>query len=372
MARIRYLKPDFFKDEDLCELPFKTRLLYAGLWCLADREGRLEDRPRRIKAEVFPYDKYMDINKMLDELTKPKKVSNQPFILRYSVEGRGYIQIVTFHQHQRPHPSEYKSNIPSPEGMLPPDNSPPSPAIRKTIYERDKYVCQYCGEDLNNEPHKICLDYINPITRGGTNNEDNIVTSCKKCFARKTNRFPEEAGMNRPVVTSNVSENDGINDGGSTGGQQSVSEAGQEGRGKRNKGRGKGEEGKREEKSRGSGNGQRHVDEEERKKAEKAKREIKKKYGFDLNKLIGKLNKERRAMGKTTTLVVPHAVIVSVCNAYVAQRERVANEFAWFLTVLEAESKNFYARESVQEAQAFKSQETFCIGEILKSMQESC
>jgi hypothetical protein len=33
-----------------------VRLLFTGLWCLADREGRLEDRPAEIKAEIFSYD----------------------------------------------------------------------------------------------------------------------------------------------------------------------------------------------------------------------------------------------------------------------------------------------------------------------------
>ena len=56
MPRIRYLKPCFFKDEDIASLPHQTRLLYQGLWVLADKEGRLEDRPKRIKAEIFPYE----------------------------------------------------------------------------------------------------------------------------------------------------------------------------------------------------------------------------------------------------------------------------------------------------------------------------
>lgn len=56
MARIRYLKPDFFKDEDLAEHPFWIRLLFQGLWNIADREGRLEDRIKRINVDVFPYD----------------------------------------------------------------------------------------------------------------------------------------------------------------------------------------------------------------------------------------------------------------------------------------------------------------------------
>jgi len=62
MPRIRYLKPDFFKDEDLAEHPYWIRLLFAGLWGIADKDGRLEDRIKRIKAEIFPYDT-VDIEK---------------------------------------------------------------------------------------------------------------------------------------------------------------------------------------------------------------------------------------------------------------------------------------------------------------------
>ena len=56
MARARNIKPSFFTNEDLVELPFEDRLLFIGLWTLADREGRLEDRPKRIKMAVFPAD----------------------------------------------------------------------------------------------------------------------------------------------------------------------------------------------------------------------------------------------------------------------------------------------------------------------------
>jgi len=69
MARIRYLKPEFFKDEDLAVLLYETRLFFAGLWGLADKSGRLEDRPARLKAEIFPYDN-IDPENMLQQLTR--------------------------------------------------------------------------------------------------------------------------------------------------------------------------------------------------------------------------------------------------------------------------------------------------------------
>lgn len=106
MSRSRNLKPGFFKNEDLAELPFEVRILYQGLWCLADREGRMEDRPKRIKAEVFPYDD-VDVNVGLSML------ADSGFIVRYETDGGQYIQVLTFLKHQNPHCKEAPSTIPA-------------------------------------------------------------------------------------------------------------------------------------------------------------------------------------------------------------------------------------------------------------------
>jgi hypothetical protein len=108
MARARNIKPGFFKNEYLAECEHGARLLFAGLWCLADREGRLEDRPMRIKADLFPYEA-VTIEKWLAELQK------RGFLVRYEVKGCKYIQILNFKKHQNPHIHEQKSTIPAPE-----------------------------------------------------------------------------------------------------------------------------------------------------------------------------------------------------------------------------------------------------------------
>jgi hypothetical protein len=110
------VKPDFFKDEDLGVFPFWVRLLYEGLWIYADREGRLENRPIKLKAEIFPYDK-VNIQSGLDLLSQPKKFNprHPPFILLYENNGDKYIQILNFHKHQTPHYTEKPSVIPPPE-----------------------------------------------------------------------------------------------------------------------------------------------------------------------------------------------------------------------------------------------------------------
>jgi len=117
MARSRYIKPGFFKDEDIKELPYEARLFYQGLWIEADREGRGEDRPERLKIEIMPYDN-IDAEKMMQLLACPKKSTKRPFIIRYEADGQKYYQIITWHKHQRIHHTEGPSGIPPPNRAL--------------------------------------------------------------------------------------------------------------------------------------------------------------------------------------------------------------------------------------------------------------
>lgn len=125
MPRIRYLKPEFFSDEDLAQLPFQTRLTYAGLWCFADKAGRLEYRPKYLKAMIFPYDN-IDIEKQLDLLCNGKHGNGLPFIQRYEADEKKYIQILTWEKHQKPHHTEKDSIF------------PPAPPFKDKEEDKDK------------------------------------------------------------------------------------------------------------------------------------------------------------------------------------------------------------------------------------------
>ncbi|MBX3288352.1 MAG: hypothetical protein KF855_03310 [Acidobacteria bacterium] len=107
MARSRILKPSLFVNEILGEADPLLTILFAGLWTLADREGRLEDRPLRIKVHVFPYRVIEDFDGMLDWLAE------NGFIVRYEVEGQRYIEILKFVEHQNLHKQEADSKIPA-------------------------------------------------------------------------------------------------------------------------------------------------------------------------------------------------------------------------------------------------------------------
>ena len=103
--RTRYLKPGFFENEYLAVLPAPARLLFAGLWLMADREGRLKDRPARIKGELFPYDN-TNVAKHLTQLAEAG------FIKRYEMDGQRLIWIPTFLNHQKPYQHEPGSTLP--------------------------------------------------------------------------------------------------------------------------------------------------------------------------------------------------------------------------------------------------------------------
>lgn len=107
MARARNIKPGFFANEDLAECSPWARLCFAGLWTLADREGRLEDRPKRIKGELFRYDS-VEVEPLLDELER------FGFVERYQIDGLRFIQVSKFAEHQTPHYSEKPSVIKPP------------------------------------------------------------------------------------------------------------------------------------------------------------------------------------------------------------------------------------------------------------------
>lgn len=108
MARARNIKPGFFKNEILGASDPLYSLLFEGLWVLADRAGRLEDRPLRIKGEIFPYRDGLEVDSMLAWL------EDNGFIQRYTSKGKKCILVLEFVKHQNPHKNETESELPAP------------------------------------------------------------------------------------------------------------------------------------------------------------------------------------------------------------------------------------------------------------------
>jgi hypothetical protein len=100
MARIRTIKPDFWKSESIAALPFRTRLTFIGLWTYVDDNGvgldnfkliaaelsGLEDDPREARANVR------------EDLARLHSVGR---IVRYTVSGKRYFAVVNWTEHQK-------------------------------------------------------------------------------------------------------------------------------------------------------------------------------------------------------------------------------------------------------------------------------
>lgn len=112
MANKRIIQSAIFEDEFFGELTFFERLLWIGMFTrCADDQGRMLDKPIIIRSQVFPYDDIpaSDIHDALDVFSKAGK------IIRYSIQGKSYIQIVKWFENQEPQwamPSKY----PPPDG----------------------------------------------------------------------------------------------------------------------------------------------------------------------------------------------------------------------------------------------------------------
>ena len=142
--RIRTIKPEFFHHEGLFEAEAQTnlplRVAFAGLWCIADREGRFKWEPRRIGVQVLPYDG-VDFSRVLDALT------TRGFVLRYRVGDACFGWSPSFLKHQVINNRESESVLPDPDGNIEetPANTEESDASA-TREPREDHACSKEGK----------------------------------------------------------------------------------------------------------------------------------------------------------------------------------------------------------------------------------
>ena len=72
------------------------------------------------------------------------------------------------------------------ERYVPPLNNP-------ALFKRDSSLCLYCGESFRSR--HLSRDHVTPVTQGGTDEWNNVVTACRRCNNHKAGHTPEQAGM---------------------------------------------------------------------------------------------------------------------------------------------------------------------------------
>lgn len=104
MAKTRMLKTDLRTSEKVASWPIEIRYFWVLLWGYVDDHGKAKDNPLLVKADCFPLDPAITgdvIDRWLWGLVRAE------VIVRYTVAGVDYLQIVNWSEHQRPqHPTQ--------------------------------------------------------------------------------------------------------------------------------------------------------------------------------------------------------------------------------------------------------------------------
>jgi len=67
------------------------------------------------------------------------------------------------------------------------------PLNNQTLFKRDDHLCLYCGSQYSKR--ELTRDHVTPISRGGKDIWQNVVSACKRCNNLKGGKTPEEARM---------------------------------------------------------------------------------------------------------------------------------------------------------------------------------
>jgi hypothetical protein len=190
MSRARNLKPGFFQNELLAECDPLARLLFEALWGEADREGRLEDRPKRLKVKCLPYDN-CDINELLEQL------GSREFILRYEVDEVRYIAIPNFLKHQNPHCKEAPSRIPAPiQGCASTGKAPgehDAGSVASTVQAPDKHDAS--TENSGTSPaDSLIPSSLIPDSKPIAQQAERRVENLPRSFDRFWSAYPRHVG----------------------------------------------------------------------------------------------------------------------------------------------------------------------------------
>ena len=203
MARARNIKPGFFRSADLVELPFEARLLFVGLWTVADRAGRMEDRPKQIKMELFPADN-LDCDALLSQLAAIGMIE------RYEHGGKRYLHITNFVKHQNPHRDEKASTLPSPSGFDVQTVATPAEHGANTVQAPVGHGANTVAIGLNPESRILIPDSLTDTGAGKpafvSQAAKTLKTALAECELAGTKVVPDDHPVRQYCVDAGITE----------------------------------------------------------------------------------------------------------------------------------------------------------------------
>jgi 5-methylcytosine-specific restriction endonuclease McrA len=215
MARIRTIKPEFWTDSRIVQLPFEARLLFIGLWNFADDEGYLPYDAEQIKLQILPADD-VDCRLLIDTL-----VAAELLDVHEARNGNDLLFVRHFCDHQKiSHPAKSKL-APESSGRKQsiPTHSRRALAMKYGCKPGEVTDCQcyYCGAPgkihwqklSNGRPgawvsFSLSIDHLEAESQGGCTQADNFVLACIECNKSKGTRTVFEHVLQSPLEPSRV------------------------------------------------------------------------------------------------------------------------------------------------------------------------
>lgn len=114
MARMRTVKPEFFRSATIGKLRRDTRLLFIGMWTEADDHGRGLGEPRHLAGSLFPFDRDLTERKVMACL---QELVDARLIALYEVNGSIYYAVSGWHHQKVNRPGDPRYPAP-PSGTL--------------------------------------------------------------------------------------------------------------------------------------------------------------------------------------------------------------------------------------------------------------
>lgn len=133
--RIRSIKPEFWRSDDVSDLAVEDRLLYIGLWSYVDDNGVGLDRLASIAADLFSGDLERDPQETFARVSRGlQHLETAGRITRYEADGKAYVHIGNWDKHQRvDRPNKSRYPLPTCGNMDPRDTlATPSREPRET------------------------------------------------------------------------------------------------------------------------------------------------------------------------------------------------------------------------------------------------
>lgn len=197
MARIRTIKPDFWTDSLMVQLPYFVRLFYISLWNAADDHGFLPSEIDRLGMELMPREKIIDVDKAFQLLEACGRIE-----LFVSDSGEICYKIAKWACHQKvDRPTRSKIYREGSRKLAIPLSVRREIAIKYGCQpgKQKKVECYYCGchgevywfSHADGRPSSwvtfpgLEIDHVIPEVEGGENRNENIVLACRNCNRSK-------------------------------------------------------------------------------------------------------------------------------------------------------------------------------------------